>query len=489
MSANTLRGLVDELAIKLSLWNMDQAWHKTLTGSLFLKPFCSAYQLIQKSVPPQMSNLGSLLQFVAYCLSVMLFALIGLPQFANDKYGLAIVVIAGLALWIVGRLMGGKERRKFDSFDAIVLAYLAANIVAAFASHYFGASLKGLSKIAIYIGSYFLFSASFAYSMKRKMAVVMMALLCGTALSLYGLYQYKIGVAPLATWEDPSIEGSGTRIFATLGNPNLLAGVLVPLAPIAFALGLGALIQSFSGHKQGKPAFIATGVIFVGIGALISIATLLTQSRGSYLGLLASCGVILYIGTIYLWINFKKIRPVVIGGIVVLLIGLVVGLKFVPAVSQRFESIFAGREHSSNSYRLNVYASSFRMFKDNWWIGTGPGNEAFRLSYGLYMVSSYDALGTYCVPLEVAVETGIPGLLAFIALVVCTLSRAHVKFWSSLSTSSLSKWLAAGLSASLIGLMIHGLVDTVFYRPQVHFLFWLIVALIISPDEKDVEAW
>lgn len=48
------------------------------------------------------------------------------------------------------------------------------------------------------------------------------------------------------------------------------------------------------------------------------------------------------------------------------------------------------------------------MFKDNWWIGVGPGNTAFRLAYGLYMKSGFDALGTYCVPLEVG------GRLAFL---------------------------------------------------------------------------
>ncbi len=32
---------------------------------------------------------------------------------------------------------------------------------------------------------------------------------------------------------------------------------------------------------------------------------------------------------------------------------------------------------------------------------------------------------------------------------------------------------------------IHGLVDTVFYRPQVHFIFWLIVSILVAtPAEK-----
>ena len=36
---------------------------------------------------------------------------------------------------------------------------------------------------------------------------------------------------------------------------------------------------------------------------------------------------------------------------------------------------------------------------------------------------------------------------------------------------------------SIIGLMVHGFVDTVFFRPQIHFVFWTMVA-IISVETK-----
>jgi putative inorganic carbon (HCO3(-)) transporter len=116
------------------------------------------------------------------------------------------------------------------------------------------------------------------------------------------------------------------------------------------------------------------------------------------------------------------------------------------------------------------------MFKDNWWIGVGPGNTAFRLAYGLYMKSGFDALGTYCVPLEVGVETGIFGLFCFCALIFVAMCRAHLMFY----LDSKYRYLALGLAAALVSLIVQGLVDTVFYRPQVDFLFWIIVAIISS---------
>jgi putative inorganic carbon (HCO3(-)) transporter len=40
-------------------------------------------------------------------------------------------------------------------------------------------------------------------------------------------------------------------------------------------------------------------------------------------------------------------------------------------------------------------------------------------------------------------------------------------------------WIIAAI-ATLAGMMVHGLVDTVWYRPQVQLLWWLAIALISS---------
>ncbi len=465
------------IAKKVSLESSNSRWRDILEHSLLLKPFLAIANLLAGAKSTPLPRIGTLLQRLSFGLSLLLFVLVGMHNFVEDKYKLAIVVLVSLALFILGRLMQGEERRAMDAYDGVVLAYFAANIVAAFASHYFAPSLKGLSKVAVFIASYFLFTANLNGSMKRKLFISTVAIATGTALSLYGLYQYKIGVAPLATWEDPTIESSGTRIFATLDNPNLLAGFLVPLVPLSLGISLGWL------ERRSYLVFAA----FLAVSALIGVATLLTGSRGGMLGLIAGVGAILYIGTARLWKKWPGKRAFILGGIAILLGGAVVAATTVPFVSQRFESIFAGREHSSNAYRMNVYASSFKMFKDSWWIGCGPGNETFRLAYGLYMVSSYDALGTYCVPLEVAVETGVPGLAAFALLILCALSRGHLKFWKNGEAGQpeinpLSRWMAGAAAAAVIAMMIHGLGDTVFYRPQVHFLFWLIVAILISED-------
>ena len=40
-------------------------------------------------------------------------------------------------------------------------------------------------------------------------------------------------------------------------------------------------------------------------------------------------------------------------------------------------------------------------------------------------------------------------------------------------------WIIAAI-ATLAGMMVHGLVDTVWYRPQVQLLWWLAIAIVSS---------
>ena len=60
---------------------------------------------------------------------------------------------------------------------------------------------------------------------------------------------------------------------------------------------------------------------------------------------------------------------------------------------------------------------------DNFWIGIGTGNTTYRLMYGLYMVTGFDALGAYNIYLEMAVESGIFALITFLWLMLLNLLK------------------------------------------------------------------
>ena len=161
-------------------------------------------------------------------------------------------------------------------------------------------------------------------------------------------------------------------------------------------------------------------------------------------------------------------------------------ITFVGALRHRFMSIFAMRNDSSNSFRFNVYHSSLQMFKDNWLLGIGVGNKNFREIYGLYMKTGFDALSAYNIYLETAVESGIFALIAFLGTLI-TLSINAVKF--ILTELDIEKVIYVAISIIAIwAVMFHGLVDTIYFRPQLQFMFWTYVAVIsaLIPSKKAV---
>jgi putative inorganic carbon (HCO3(-)) transporter len=94
------------------------------------------------------------------------------------------------------------------------------------------------------------------------------------------------------------------------------------------------------------------------------------------------------------------------------------------------------------------------------------------------MLTGYDALSTYSVPLEIAVESGILGLIAFFSFIILFLIKS-IKFLIAPNQNELSTKavIIAGILV-IMGVMTHGLFDTIFFRPQVQFLFWTMIAMV-----------
>ena len=140
----------------------------------------------------------------------------------------------------------------------------------------------------------------------------------------------------------------------------------------------------------------------------------------------------------------------------------------------RLTSILAGRGDSSNNFRINVWLAALEMIQARPWIGIGPGNSAFNLIYPLFQQPGYTALSAYSVPLELAVETGIPGLLAATGLLVSSLRLGLQQLQRDLILSL----PALGAAAAVIGLAGHGVVDTIFFRPEVQITGWFALATL-----------
>ena len=386
--------------------------------------------------------------------------------FPSDYIGL--IAVFTTILTVIKLLFVKGEKLEATKAEIWLLAYFMLVVVSLAGSSLFALSLKGFIKTFIYLGFY-LSIAHFLKNNKDKIFPIFLTIgLCISFEGLMGFLQNFAHVEEISTWQDVSKlnpEEVMTRVYGTLKpyNPNLLGGYFVAGIPALYAV-----VAALFADKKYNFAIIG------GICAILSsIALFLTGCRGSYIGMMVILGGTFLVSAKYLWQNYKAIYISIVGGCVALMTS---AILLSASIRARILSIFAMRQDSSNSFRFNVYQSSFNMFKENWLLGIGCGNKNFREIYGIYMRTGFDALSAYNIFLEIAVESGIFALIGFLGFIITNIVDGVRIILKSTDTKQVIFLSAAVIS--ICALMVHGLVDTVFFRPQLQFIFWTMAAVI-----------
>ena len=411
----------------------------------------------------------------------IIFFFIGITLFAStfmesEKIGgLAIIVIL---LTIVKMFTKAGTKARVTTWDAAIFIYFIICFISTINSTLVPQSIHGFLKTVIYILYYFCAANYFQTNQNKiKYIFLLVGILCSVE-AIIAIYQNFAGVEQISTWQDSNYinpEDAIARAYGTLKpyNPNLLGGYL--LTGIPYIIGAGTLCLI----NKNKKTFLFTLAAFV----ISALAVFFTGSRGAYLGLGAIIAGIILISGLILKTDFaneqklKSLYKKAIGA----LVGLVaLVLIAVPKITKRLLSIFILRGDSSTSFRMNVYNSSWHMFCDNFILGIGSGNQTFREIYGLYMITGFDALSTYSVPLEIAVESGIFGLISFVTFIILFLIKAFQLIFKVSPNGLVSKAIMSCAILTILGVMTHGLFDTIFFRPQVQFLFWTMIAMSSS---------
>ena len=397
--------------------------------------------------------------------------------FQSEQIGA--LAIAVVLLTIVKLFIKRGTALRITKGDGMLIIYFLLCLLSVVNSTLLQQSIHGFLKTVIYITFYFA-AANYFYDNKGKIKYILglIGVLCFIE-SIIAIFQNWHGVAAIAKWQDSHYvnpEDIISRAYGTLKpyNPNLLGGYLV--AGMSYVAGIVAM---FLVNKNWKRLIFAIAALMV-----CSLAVFVTGSRGAYLGLGAVIAGLIVLVTLIINTDFKtqerlksiwhKVVAALCGAFVLLLIA-------VPKITKRILSIFILRGDSSTSFRMNVYNSSWHMFCDNWLFGIGAGNQTFREIYGLYMISGYDALSTYSVPLEIAVEAGIFALLAFVCFIVLFVIDGYKFLTNADNTNSLAdKVIVCAAILTVLGVMMHGMFDTIYFRPQVQFVFWTMIAMASS---------
>jgi len=428
--------------------------------------FNSIFKFTQEKLNYFYNNSLFLQNIDKFILPFVLLTFISSTFMNSDYIGFFALIVMFLTL--VKFVFCPNQKYELKTFEIFLLIYFMIVVVSLFGSTLFSLSLKGFFKTLVYIGFYF--SASQYLKNNPKHIPVILGTIAGCifAEGLIGIFQSTLHLEQISTWQDTTNlnpEDVISRVYGTLKplNPNLYGGYLV--------CGLPVVIGSVFYFLTRRMYRLALGGVLASVIVCYSIFQ--TGCRGAYLSMMLVFVLIFLMSAKFFWKTYKKIYVSLISSAILFFIFV---LTFVNSLRLRFLSIFAMRSDSSNSFRFNVYHSSLEMFRDNWLLGIGVGNKNFREIYGLYMKTGFDALSAYNIYLETAVESGIFALVAFLAFLIKLLYDGVKYVLTSKNTANII--FAGACLISICSALFHGLVDTIFFRPQLQFIFWSFVAII-----------
>ena len=340
--------------------------------------------------------------------------------------------------------------RSRSPVNTYIYMYALVYVISIFTSVSFSGSLKGGMTTALFILFSMIISKSIG-SKKQLLGTIYVFVLGGTIVALYGLYQYVFGAAG-PSWVDPEMFSEiSIRVYSTLGNPNVLAEYLILVIPFAFACLL---------HEKNP----YLKFIFLGAFGITILCMVFTFARGSWLALLASAAIFLIL---------LDRRYILLG-----IAGLIILYFTLPdVILSRFTSI-GNLGDSSSSYRMSIWLGSIAMLKDYWFTGIGPGTDAFNRIYPLYSFNTAAAQHSHNLFLQLVCDSGISGLLVFVAMVFSFLRSLCVSF--SRVKDKRKRYFHYAAISSVFGFLVNGITEYSFYNYRVTFVFWAVMGLGIA---------
>ncbi|MSQ09795.1 MAG: O-antigen ligase family protein [Dehalococcoidia bacterium] len=270
----------------------------------------------------------------------------------------------------------------------------------------------------------------------------------GIGMALFSLYHY---------WVIGVVENTGgvKRILAIYHSPNHLALALGRLIPVTLALVLFASLVRRSRALGVTPAVSL---------AFMTVVLYFTYSRGALIGI-AAAGLLLLAA--WRW-------RLALGAAAVMLLAVLV----LPAVAgERMGQLLPLLQ------RVYVWQAAWAMALDHPLFGVGLDN--FLYQYPQYILAEAklepDISHPHNLFLDFWLRMGILGLAALL-LVQC-------QFWGHVrrlvaQQDVWARWAGLALAASMVDLLVHGLIDNSYFLIDLAFLFWLTVALAAVAEQS-----
>ena len=365
------------------------------------------------------------------------------------SFNLVEILIAALfVFWLCGKFIDGglKNAVKKSPFikDRIYLTSIVLIISGIALSFLWNKNYYvGLGILKGWFIAPIIFSFMFLDSLAKDKDLLNKSLLAlfysGLAVSVLGVF-YKL--AGDLTYD------SRLRVF--YDSPNQLAMYLSPL----FVIGLVLFMKE---QDLAKKIFYGLGLLIVGFNIYFSF------SCGAWLALAVSVAIV------FLLLYRKYFLWMAISGLIIILI-----LIISQAGSIKGRNVFSGEGRSSWDSRVMIWRSAALMVKNNPLMGIGPGNfqEAY-LEYQEFFSPylEWSSPQPHNLYLAFWLEAGLLGLIGFLLLLAKF-------FWDNFKKAiNRDRETALICLGIMIYILLHGLVDTTYWKNDLAVTFWAAAAM------------
>ncbi len=341
------------------------------------------------------------------------------------------------------------------SFELPIFLLLIAGLISVIISPEKRTSL-GILK-AYFIDPILLFYAisflnKFPNSYKFKRNLIFALGIGAVIISIIGLVQFFFF---------PSYLQDG-RIKSVFLSPNYLGLYLGPIWMLLFS----SLIV-----WKGLLSKICFGIFLVPL----SLAVYFSYSRGTWLGILGALVIFLCFLLRKEFKLSKKLVFLIGGGLgILILLFIIKGLYFLGLIPS-FRTIAA------DELRIEIWKTSLLLLKDHFIFGLGLGSfkkiftefTSTWINYPEFI--SPHAITPHNLILNFWLQTGILGLIAFLWILIKFFKKGKISF------------LAPVLIPTMSVILIHGLVDTPYWKNDLSCLFWILLSLSLEFKKDETE--
>ena len=297
-----------------------------------------------------------------------------------------------------------------------------------------------------------------------------------TLIGLFGLREMPKIPALAALNPVQAVTLPGLEAIAV--HPNQLAGLICLILPLLVSL------------TASPPARLATPLRRAGLGlltALVTVILVFTQSRGGWIAAAMGLFILLVIWAIVQPPSPSR-RVMRLAAATVTVAGLLALLGVGPELRDLWlhppEETALGTLSTLN-YRRELWPWAMTAIGDFPLTGVGLGafrHVAFRL-YPLPLLAGQDIGHAHNIFLQTALDTGLPGLVAYGALLLLAAAAG----WRVARRDVVFRPVALGLLAGLAALHVFGLADALALGSKPGLLFWFALGLLAAMNKEGLK--